>query len=226
MCVCLCVCVLQVNPNENDKFCALRKFFCWMRCVKSWSERRLDDADFIFHFSYFICLGWCHLRRYSTILNTHYNVECVLAKQPRLFWRGSDEPQVGRWVFSCWSISKFSNFIFYQKAIVFLVHEKGERERERGFKLFLFLICSSESTVAQNQLEEFFQVHHCILSQVCEWWAKCEEIILAGRGWGEVSVVCRLGHSGVRSRDRQLGFVTTVSPNCLVSNHWVFWVVY
>ena len=37
---------------------------------------------------------------------------------------------------------------------------------------------------------------------------------------------CRLGHSGVRSRDRQLGFVTTVSPNCLVSDHWVFWVVY
>ena len=36
----------------------------------------------------------------------------------------------------------------------------------------------------------------------------------------------RLGHSGVRRRDRQLGFVTTVSPNCLVSNHWVFWVVY
>ena len=36
-------------------------------------------------------------------------------------------------------------------------------------------------------------------------------------------VACRLGHSGVRSRDRQLGFVTTVSPNCLVSNHWVFW---
>ena len=34
-------------------------------------------------------------------------------------------------------------------------------------------------------------------------------------------VACRLGHSGVRSRDRQLGFVTTVSPNCLVSNHWV-----
>ena len=174
VCVCVCACVFQVNPNENDKFCALRKFFCWMRCVKSWSERRLDDADFIFHFSYFICLGWCHLRCYSTILNTHYNVECVLAKQPRLFWRGSDEPQVGRWVFSCWSISKFSNFIFYQKAIVFLVHEKGEKERERGFKIFLFLICSSESTVAQDQLEEFFQVHHCILSQVCEWWAKCE----------------------------------------------------
>ena len=31
-------------------------------------------------------------------------------------------------------------------------------------------------------------------------------------------VECRLGHSGVRSRDRQLGFVTTVSPNCLVSD--------
>ena len=41
-----------------------------------------------------------------------------------------------------------------------------------------------------------------------------------------LSVACRLGHSGVRSRDRQLGFVTTVSPNCLVSNHWMFWVVY
>ena len=57
----------------------------------------------------------------------------------------------------------------------------------------------------------------------------CEDIIFAGRGGGGVvgmSVVCRLGHSGVRSRDRQLGFVTTVSPNCLVSNHWVFWVVY
>ena len=39
-------------------------------------------------------------------------------------------------------------------------------------------------------------------------------------------VECRLGHSSVRSRDRQLGFVTTVSPNCLVSDHWVFWVVY
>ena len=39
-------------------------------------------------------------------------------------------------------------------------------------------------------------------------------------------VACRLGHSGVRSRDRQLGFVTTVSPNCLVSDHWVSWVVY
>ena len=25
-------------------------------------------------------------------------------------------------------------------------------------------------------------------------------------------VECRLGHSGVKSRDRQLGFVTTVSP--------------
>ena len=47
-----------------------------------------------------------------------------------------------------------------------------------------------------------------------------------GRGWGAATIVCRLGHSGVRSRDRQLGFVTTVSPNCLVSNHWVFWVVY
>ena len=39
-------------------------------------------------------------------------------------------------------------------------------------------------------------------------------------------VACCLGHSGVGSRDRQLGFVTTVSPNCLVSDHWVFWVVY
>ena len=39
-------------------------------------------------------------------------------------------------------------------------------------------------------------------------------------------VECHLGHSGVRSRDRQLGFVTTVSPNSLVSDHWVFWVVY
>ena len=50
--------------------------------------------------------------------------------------------------------------------------------------------------------------------------------ILFLRGGNGVSVVCRLEYSGVRSRDRQLGFVTTVSPNCLVSNHWVFWVVY
>ena len=71
----------------------------------------------------------------------------------------------------------------------------------------------------------------CASVRMFERQAKCEYIILVGAGrglggWGLVSVVCRLGHSGVRSRDRQLGFVTTVSPNCLVSNHWVFWVVY
>ena len=57
---------------------------------------------------------------------------------------------------------------FSEKAVVFLVHEKGERERERGLKKNFSYICSSEWTFAKDQLEEFFQVHHCILPQVCE----------------------------------------------------------
>ena len=128
-------------------------------------------------------MATCDATPLQSILNTHLDVEYVLAKQPRLFWRGSDEPQAGRWVFSCSSFSKFSNSIFFQKAVVFLVHEKGESEREKGSN-FLFLFVPQSRRSLKISWRSFFQVHHCILHQVCEWWAKCEDINSAGRGLG------------------------------------------
>ena len=137
-------------------------------------------------------MATCHPTLLQSTLNTQYDVDYGLAKQRRLFWWGSDEPQVGRWFFSCSSFSKFSTFVFFWKSSSFSCsRERGKGKGERVKKTFVFYICSSEWTFAKDQLEEFFQVDHCILPQVCEWWAKCEVIVLAGRGWGwgGVSVV-------------------------------------
>ena len=171
-------------------------------------------------------MATCDATPLQSILKTHHDVEYVLAKQPRLFWRGSDEPQVGRWVFSCSSFSKFSNSIFFQKAVVFLVHEKGESERERASNFFLFLFVPQSRWSLKISWRSFFRSITVSFTKCASDERSVKILILRGGNWGWVSVVCHLGHSGVRSRDRQLGFVTTVSPNCLVSNHWVFWVVY
>ena len=174
-------------------------------------------------------MATCHPTLLQSTLNTQYDVEYGLAKQRRLFWRGSDEPQVGRWFFSCSSFSKFSNFVFFRKSSSFSCsRERGKGKGERVKKKLFFIFVPQSGRSLKISWRSFFRSDHCILPQVCEWWAKCEVIVLAGRGWGwgGVSVVWSLGHSGVRSRDRQLGFVTTVSPICLVSNRWVFWVVY
>ena len=207
--------------------CELRKFFFNEVC-KTWSERRLDDADFICHFSYSICIACGYLSCYSSAINFEHTSRCrIRAGQAAAVVLARERWAASRKVsFSCSSFSKFSSSIFFQKAVVFLVHEKGESERERGSNFFLFLFVPQSRRSLKISWRSFFRSITVSFPKCASDERSVKILFLWGGGWGWVSVVCRLGHSGVRSRDRQLGFVTTVSPNCLVSNHWVFWVVY